>query len=391
MVTIVVADEDGVLGQLDPFEVMSPWWPDVLPIAAARRGLAILRLLEATPARGWRIGGEVTYLAEQLPTSLAPASPDPLDLRPWHGRLHEDPLRRPWASLGGPIADLDWADAVIGRTGPPLQYRTWNLSAIWTLPTEAGDVWLKCVPPFSEHEAPILELLAGQPVPTLLAASGHRQLLAAMPGENGYGASLEERCVLIDELIEIQRTTLGRADELLARGVPDRRWPALGRAAREVVARRRPDDPVLRDLLEALEERVAAIEECGLPDVLVHGDAHGGNARVGPGTGRGIWFDWSDARIGHPLLDVAVLERPGTEHAEALRGHWLDAWATAIPGSDPHRAWPLVRPLAALGDAIVYQGFLDAIEASERIYHEEDVIPALELAAAWAATSPPAT
>lgn len=110
-----------------------------------------------------------------------------------------------------------------------------------------------------------------------------------------------------------------------------------------------------------------------------------------PGTGRGIWFDWSDARIGHPLLDVAVLERPGTEHAEALRGHWLDAWATAIPGSDPHRAWPLVRPLAALGDAIVYQGFLDAIEASERIYHEEDVIPALELAAAWAATSPPAT
>ena len=50
------------------------------------------------------------------------------------------------------------------------------------------------------------------------------------------------------------------------------------------------------------------------------------------------------------------------------------------PGSDPDRAWPLVRPLAALGDAVVYQGFLDGIEQSERIYHEDDVEPCLERA-----------
>ena len=37
-------------------------------------------------------------------------------------------------------------------------------------------------------------------------------------------------------------------------------------------------------------------------------------------------------------------------------------------------------PLAALGAAVVYQGFLDAIEPSERIYHEGDVAPWLELA-----------
>jgi Phosphotransferase enzyme family len=387
-VTLVVADEEGVLGQLEPFEVSTPWWPDVLPIVTAHPGLAVLRLLEATPAPGSRIGGVVTYLAQRLPSSLALASSAPLRLLPWHGVEHDDPLRLPWASPGGPIADLEWADVQVVRTGAPTQHRTWNLSAIWSLPTAAGDAWLKCVPPFSEHETPILQLLAGQPVPTLLGASGHRQLLAALPGENAFDATFEERCVLIDVLIEIQRANQGKVDALLADGVPDRRWPVFGRAARAVVERRRPSDPVLRELVTTLEVRAAAIDDCGLPDVLVHGDAHGGNARVGPGTGRGIWFDWSDARIGSPLLDVAVLERPGTEDADALRDYWLDAWARAVPGSDPHRAWALVRPLAAIGDAIVYQGFLDEIEASERIYHDEDVLPALDRAAEWAAGRP---
>ena len=59
-----------------------------------------------------------------------------------------------------------------------------------------------------------------------------------------------------------------------------------------------------------------------------------------------------------------------------------------MPGSDPHRAWALLRPLAALGDAVVYQGFLDQIEQSERIYHLEDVLPCLERAAALAAEGP---
>jgi hypothetical protein len=62
--------------------------------------------------------------------------------------------------------------------------------------------------------------------------------------------------------------------------------------------------------------------------------------------------------------------------------YWLDAWRRACPGSDPVRAWSLVRPLAALGDAVVYQGFLDGIEASERVYHEGDVLPCLRRAAA---------
>lgn len=383
-VTVVVLHGDDGLVQLEPLDVPTPWWPDVLPIVGAYPGLAVLRLLSGEPAPGMRIGGHVTYLAEPLAPSLASVAAHELRTRPWPGSLGEDALRLPWATPGGPAEDLEWACALVDRTGTPTQHRTWNLSAIWTIPTASGEVWLKCVPPFSQHESAILGYLGDHPVPRLIASSGHRQLLEAMPGDNGYGASLAERRALIDELVTIQHSTIARTSELLEMGVPDGRWPELLRAAGDVVDRQLPADPRLRRLLDTADARLAALEACGLPDVLVHGDAHGGNARVGPGTGRGIWFDWSDARVGHPLLDVAVLARPGTADRGALVEHWLGAWRSAVPGSDPQRAWELVRPLAALGEAVVYQGFVDRIERSERVYHLEDVVPCLERAAALA-------
>jgi hypothetical protein len=384
-VTIVLADGDRVVGQLPPLAVPTPWWQDVVPIVTALPGLAVLRLLEATPAPGSNVGGDVTYLAEWLPPDLWPRQDREPPVRPWHGTLHDDARRLPWAIPGGPVEDLRWACGHVERTGPPVQYRTWNLSAIWTIPTTSGDVWLKSLPPFFQHEPALLRRLSGRPVPRLLAASGHRQLLEALPGEDGYEATYDEHRVLIDELVALQRTTIGDEHALLALGVPDRRWRALLEAAASVVGRWLPAHPALRRLLDEADARVAVIEACGLPDVLVHGDAHPGNARIGPGAGRGIWFDWGDARVGHPLLDVAVLERPGTRRRDALMAHWLDAWKAAVPGSDPHRAWPLVRPLASLGDAVVYQGFLDHIEASEQRYHRDDVLPCLLRAAEHAA------
>ncbi|HEV3211902.1 MAG TPA: aminoglycoside phosphotransferase family protein [Acidimicrobiales bacterium] len=386
-VTLVVVEGDGVDGQLEPFEVSTPWWQDVEPIVATYPGLAVLRLLEATPMPGAVCGGQVTYLVERLPEELASRATEPWPIRPWHGSLHDDPLRAPWAMPGGPAADLAWACTQVERTGDPTQHRTWNLSAIWSIPTTEGDVWLKCVPSFFRHEAGILAWLDGHRVPRLIAARGHRELLESLPGEDGYDATLDQHRVLIDELVALQLATVATTNELLGLGVPDRRWASLVAAASDVVTRRLPRNAELGALLDTADARVAAIEACGLPDVLVHGDAHGGNARVGPGTGGGIWYDWGDARVGNPLLDVAVLERPRTLHRDALLAHWLEAWRAAVPGSDPHRAWPLIRPLAALGDAVVYQGFLDRIEASEQIYHRDDVVPCL-LRAASAAGQP---
>jgi hypothetical protein len=386
-VTLVVADGDQLLGSVGPFEASTPWWQDIEPISRLRPELVVLRIIDVRAHDGAISGGTVRYLAEvlggarnRLPQDLGPV---PVDLA-----LDEDPLRMPWARPGGPGRDLDWVASIVAVTGTPVQHRTWNLSAIWSVPTGDGDVWLKCLPSFLAHEGRVLEALSRHAVPELLARDAHRLLLRALPGRDGYDATLDERKQLIDALIAIQCTTVSRTQELLDVGVPDRRLPALLAAARAVVDARAPEDRRLRSLVGDNDARVRAIAECGLDDVLVHTDAHSGNARIGHDAGLPVWFDWGDSAIGHPILDVAVLERPGTPFRDELVSHWLDAWGRAIPGSDPHRAWRLIRPLAALLGAIVFQGFLDRIERSERIYHEHDVDPCLERAAQLAASEP---
>jgi len=385
-VTLVVALGGEVLGSLEPFEVDVPWWQEVEPISRRLPDLAVLRLLEATPEDDALLGGDVTYLAEPLDGRWEGAHG--ARLVPWDGTLDDHPLRMPWARPGGPTGDLEFARSVVGAHGTPVQHRTWNLSSIWSIPSRSGRAWLKCVPGFFAHEPRVLELLAGHPVPRPLAVDGHRLLLDALPGVDGYGATYDEHCTLIDELVEIQRWSAEHLDDLGAAGVPDRRLPELVRLARRVVERRAPSDESLTELLDDAPARLSELGGCGLPDVLVHGDAHPGNARLGEGAGRGLWFDWGDSCLGHALTDLAVLDRPGVEHADELRAHWLGAWGTAVPGSDPARAWELLRPLAALGAAVVYQGFLDAIEPSERVYHEGDVLPWLRLAARLARGDP---
>jgi len=384
VVTIVLQDGEAHRA-LPELPVESPWWSDVEPIGAAFPGLAVLRLLEVTGADASGAGGHVCYLAERLPAELAPHVEWPT--RPWDGELTDDPLRQPWAVVGGPARDLAWASSQLGALDRATQIRTWNLSAIWRLETSDGVVWLKCLPSFASHEPVVLRALADQPVPRVLAADAHRELLADMPGVDGYAATAAVQLGLIDTLVAIQRSTRARVDELERAGVPDRRLPVVLDLAAEVVARRLPDDRDLAWLLSSAGERVEAIEACGLPDVLIHGDAHPGNARIGPDVRTPVWFDWGDARIGHPLIDVAVTERAAVPLRDALVAHWIEAWRAAVPGCDPATAWQLIQPIAALGNAVVYQSFLDGIEQSERCYHRDDVDPCLRHAASLAARS----
>jgi Phosphotransferase enzyme family len=380
-VTIVVTDDGELRGQSAPFEVSTPWWNDIAEISDRHPGLAVLRLLDGRPDGRPTFSGSVRYVAEWLPEATVEDQRRLGPLEHTDARLLDDPLRAPWAAFGGPASDLAWASTMVDVVGRPRQHRTWNLSAIWELPTPTGRAWLKCVPSFMAHESAVLGLLASGRVPRVLGTHGHRQLLADMPGRDGYDATTEEYGGLIDLLVSMQSTTIGRDEELLSLGVTDRRWSVLVAAARSVVERVGLADPAIDELFEGAAERIARIEECLLPDVLVHGDAHPGNARIGQDAGEGYWFDWGDSRLGNPMIDLAVLERPGVTDADVLRSRWTDAWRSVCPASNPTKAWSLAKPLAALGDAVVYQGFLDRIELTERAYHLDDVPQCLARAA----------
>jgi phosphotransferase family enzyme len=383
---VLVTPEGRLLGVWPPMPVEPPWWQDVEPVveaAWARHGvnITVLRLLqvgEPTPA-----GIEVTYLAET--SGDAPAA------EPWDGPLDEHPLRLAYAKPGGPAADLAWAEGVLAehghvRTGPPVQVRTWNLSSLWRIPIKGETLWLKVVPPFFAHEGAILQAMAGGPVPRLLGYDGGRVLMREIPGEDLYGASGPALPPMIDLLVGLQQGWVGRTDELLALGLPDLRPPVLIPAIRSVTARNAadltPGDRALLTVFAAdLEHRFAAVADCGLPDTLVHGDAHPGNLRGA--DGQLTLLDWGDCAVGHPLLDQpAVLDRIGADDVAPLRLHWNALWRAAAPGCEPERASALLAPIAAARQAVIYQGFLDRIEPSEHPYHRADPSERLARAAA---------
>ena len=378
-VTLVLCGAGGeVVGALPPFEVEVPWWQDVeTVVSGARRAhdvdVVVLRLLEGDNQDTF--GGRVTYLAE-----INGAAPPP-GLRPWEGELTPHPLRLPWAEPGGPAADLAWADAALAardtpRTGEATQTRTWNLSSLWRLPTDVGTTWLKVVPPFFAHEGDVIDRLRSPAAPVLLAADRPRVLLEEIPGDDLYGADLDTCVALVALLVGIQVEWIDRIGELEAIGAPDWRPAPLLVAAVNVVERTAGDLDAgdrrsLVRLLDGWDDRMARIAECGIPDSLVHGDFHPGNAR---GDGHRLTIlDWGDSGIGHPLLDeAAFVERADNAHAAAVREAWTHRWREAAPGSDPRRAAELLDPVAAIRQAVIYQVFLDQIEPAERVYHRRD-------------------
>lgn len=378
VVTLVLVRRDGSLvGALPPFTVEDPWWAHAEPVvqrAGERYGInvIILRLLRAPAAMP---GNELTYLAEV--EHDVPAEPWADDDR----LLDDHPLRLPWARPGGPAADIGWAERLLverglRQVGRAEQVRTWNLSSLWRLPVAGQTVWFKTVPPFFEHEGRMLERLQGGPVPWLIAHEGRRMLLHEIRGVDLYQPTGPQLVRMVEQLVRIQEAWIGRVDELIDLGLPDWRAAGLTASIRAVIERvgaqlSLRDRRVLDRFGDSLDERFRQLAECGLLDTLVHGDFHPGNHRGQ--SEKVVLLDWGDSGVGHPLLDEpAFVERLSPPELAVVRERWHEAWRQAVPGSDPGRASPLLGPIAAARQAVIYQKFLDNIEPSEHPYHRND-------------------
>jgi Ser/Thr protein kinase RdoA (MazF antagonist) len=130
-----------------------------------------------------------------------------------------------------------------------------------------------------------------------------------------------------------------------------------------------------------LGDRWALLDECGLPDTLVHGDFHPGNWRS-DGTGQMI-VDWADCYVGHPAADIQrLIDWLPEEQGSVAAQTWVDVWRAHRPTSEPERALEPMAVLARVIGAIVYQRFLDNIEPAERVYHEDDPVTEIRTALA---------
>ena len=386
--SVVLVHQGEIIGLLPPVSLEMPWWPEVHDLVTAvqeRDGIEItvLRLLHATSDR--IAGGEVTYLAETNrppQRSLASVIGDP---------LAEHPLRQTWARPGGPAELLGWAedrltDRGLSRSGPAQQMRTWNLSALWRIPTAAGLIWLKAVPGFFAHEGAVIDWIGVPVAPRLIDFAPGRALIADIAGAVNH--EVREPAALhpmVQLLTDLQQRSVDRLGELTALGVPDRRLPTMVPQIAATVeqwgtALTLPERRSLAVLVAGLPTRLAAITECGIPDSLVHGDFHPGNV-AGPAGGYVI-LDWGDSFVGHPLIDeLAFVERLSPSGQVAARAWFVSAWERIVPGSDPARAARLLEPVVSLLAAVMYANFCAGIEPAERIYHESDAVRMLRQAA----------
>lgn len=213
--------------------------------------------------------------------------------------------------------------------------------------------------------------------PNVVARDKDRQLLVT----EDCGARLSENSNLdvwqaaVEKLAHFQRATDARAFRAL--GCPVHPFTDLaetflqdaatlhswGLTAPQVsaLAERAPH-------IRRAHERVSAL---GLPLLPAHGDAHPMNALTGCG---GVWFDWGEACVAHPLLDsgwlLAWLTHPARRTLPVRRAHSDAAtalWRTYLQTS----GLPQIRP----GDAVTLALVHRALVYHERFYGWQGTVP----------------
>ena len=207
-------------------------------------------------------------------------------------------------------------------------------------------------------------------VPKPLALDRRRRwmLLEDVGPALGWDAPVEERELVLVTFGQMQATAAKDVDALLAMGCVDRRPAWLAREISHLLA----DDAALTGLED---EEIARLRESGpmmvalckrlgtsfIPDSVVHGDLHLGNvARAG---GSYVFFDWTDAAVSHPFVDlIDVFREEDAVTRAALRDAYLRAWAEYGTHDRLLSLWRVAEPLASLNQAVSYRYIASGVE-----------------------------
>jgi hypothetical protein len=269
------------------------------------------------------------------------------------------PMRPQWSRPGWLESASIWIVDQMAADGRPIvgasqQHQLWDLSVVLHASSADGNVFFKCSADAFRHEAVVTQKLAGlmpDLVPEVIAIDDSqgwmlmRDLGAAELGDQDE--SLWHEGVVAHS--GIQQSWLGRADELVALGLPVRSLTDLtaqveAMAEDALLLRRMPPDLRDRWLATApgLVESCRRLDEIGPGPTLVHGDFHPWNVASGPATTR--VFDWTDAAVSHPFVDLAtyVFRTEDVSVRRRLVDAYVDAWSTV-------RSEQALREAAALG------------------------------------------
>lgn len=297
-------------------------------------------------------------------------------------------LRMPWARPGWLAEATGWIEAQLAAQGLPQagaieQQRTWSLSALLRVPLASGSAYFKALPPLFAAEPDITAALArrfpGQ-IPDVVAANGERGwlLMREFPGELlQHHPDLSVWSAALRQYARLQAATAAEAEAWLAAGCPDRRLAYLPAHFQAVLGDHEhllighanglteTQHAELLDLAHLIPAACLALEACGFPYTLEHGDLHGNNVAVTP-DGL-VFFDWSDACWAHPLTCLTTfLETVASNWHTPLTEAYLSEWEAWTAPDRVRRAHSLSQPLGAAHLAVSYHRILATTEPSQR-------------------------
>ena len=363
------------------------WFPDVEPVLNALAGIeaAVLTCLSEEP---------MIYL--MVSTGAVPEDArwvhDVDDPAVVAARQHlalpaDSPVTPAWTMPDWYDEALPWiAEHVAGSW---TQVRSWGLSNVLRI---NGDVYFKALahsstirpagpdalPLLFAHEPLLLQKLSEDrpgSVPEPLAIDEKRAWML-LPDLGPPLAGEADIAVWIDALrghARLQRSYADQSDRLLEFSCVDRRLAVLDAELHRLFGPNPATDrlePAERALLprraEQLREAITELAAIGVPETLLHGDLHPRNLAVR--DGRVVAFDWTDAALAHPFLDLVTFfdKRSPVSMDPRVRDAYLAEWEEFASPADLRRALELAGELGALHQTMTCLHLLDHLSEPDR-------------------------
>jgi hypothetical protein len=294
------------------------------------------------------------------------------------------PERPPWASPGWLDDVRPWLAAEAARLGHRVlrieQVKHWSISSILRVETDGPTLYFKVsarLPLFGDETSVTARLAQRFPgyVPLPLATlPGQGWML--LPAFTELFATrttpLQTRRDAFRRFAELQRRSVDLVPELLADGCLDRRLDVLETQLEPLVHDREAVRQLtaaearrLRRLVPFFEDACRQLAAAGIPPALVHGDLHLGN--VTRLDGDLAYFDWTDACIAHPFIDLHSLQWEKDPAArEALLDAYLQPWLDLAPAAKLREAAELAGVVIPLHHAVSYATIVRALEPVAR-------------------------
>jgi len=294
-------------------------------------------------------------------------------------------LRPPWACRGWFETASTWMREQLRAQGytitaPIVQVKSWGISSILSAETTRGRIYFKVstMLPLFGNEPAVLNALASYfpdevPAPIAIEPERRWMLMEDFGPKLTTELGLEAWETTARRFARLQIQSVPHVDALRQLGCLDRRPMVLETQIDPLLYDERvlgsmPADEVeqVRALAPRLKAMCSELASYNIPYTLNHGDLHSGNI-----TQRELrFYDWTDACISHPFLDLATLvdgdDSNQSERRAGITQAYLNEWTAFEPYDRLSALWQIAEPLGALHQAVSYQHIVNILEPTSR-------------------------